>query len=50
MVSIPATWTSVVGEDPFVVVAGGRAYFRPQDLRQQADLIQALKSSEEGGM
>lgn len=48
MVSIPANWTSVVGEEPFVVVAAGRAYFRPQELLQLGDLIQALKSAKAG--
>jgi hypothetical protein len=48
IVSIPANWTSVVGEDPFVVVAAGRAYFRPQELLQLGDLIQALKSARAG--
>jgi hypothetical protein len=37
-----------VGEDPFVVVAAGRAYFRPQELLQLGDLIQALKSTRAG--
>lgn len=50
MVSIPASWTSVMEEDPFVVVAEGRAYFRPQELLQLGDLIQALKSAKEGRM
>jgi hypothetical protein len=50
MVSIPAGWTSVVGEDPFVVVAAGRAHFRPHELLQLGNLIQVLKSSQEGGV
>jgi hypothetical protein len=50
MASIPASWTSVVGEDPFVVVAAGRAHFRPEELLQLVDLIQALKSGQGKGM
>jgi len=30
--SLPARWTSAVEEDPFVVVAAGRADFRLADL------------------
>jgi len=48
MASIPASWTSVVGEDPFVVVAAGRAYFRPKDLLGLGDLLRALQSVREG--
>ena len=48
IVSIPANWTSLVGEDPFVVVAAGRSYFRPQELLQLGDLVQALKSAKAG--
>jgi Family of unknown function (DUF5372) len=48
VVSIPAHWTNLVGEDPFVAVAAGRAYFRPQELLQLGELIQALKSAKAG--
>jgi len=48
MVSIPASWTSVVGEDPFVVVAAGRAYFRPKDLLGLGDLLRALQPVKKG--
>jgi hypothetical protein len=33
LTSLPARWTSVVGEDPFVVIGGGRSHFRVEDLR-----------------
>jgi len=36
---VPATWTSVVEADPFVVVAAGRAAFRMEDLLRLCDLI-----------
>ena len=42
VVSIPARWTSVVEEDPFVVVAGGRCLFRVEDLLALAWLVQEL--------
>jgi Family of unknown function (DUF5372) len=41
--SLPATWTDVVAPDPFVVVAAGRAHFRPKDLVQLALLLHSLK-------
>jgi len=40
---IPAGWTDVVAEDPFVVVSAGRSAFRVADLLMLADLIEALK-------
>jgi hypothetical protein len=39
MCSLPATWTDVVGPDPFVVVSAGRSHFRPADLLQLAVLL-----------
>jgi len=42
--SLPANWTSIVAEDPFVAVAAGRASFRVEDLFELARLIQELKS------
>jgi hypothetical protein len=41
--SIPAGWTTVVAPDPFVTVAGGRCFFRYQDLLQLADLMEKLR-------
>jgi len=40
--SLPARWTSVSPEDPFVVVAAGRSPFRVEDLRELAELIGRL--------
>jgi hypothetical protein len=43
VVSIPAAWTSLVPEDPFVVVAQGRARFRSGDLIELAALVAGLR-------
>jgi hypothetical protein len=37
--ALPVGWTSVAAPDPFVVVAGGRSRFRPEDLLRLARLI-----------
>ena len=42
--SLPASWTDVDGPDPFLVVSGGRAHFRPQDLVQLACLLAELQA------
>ena len=44
---LPASWTDVVGEDPFVTVAAGRSPLRLEDLLQLADLLERLRGSEE---
>ena len=41
--SLPADWTSVVQPEPFVVIAAGRAYFRPADLWALAELIRGMR-------
>ena len=40
---IPACWTNVVADDPFVVVAAGRSAFRVADLLLLADVIEVLQ-------
>jgi len=40
---IPAGWTDVVGDDPFVVVAAGRSAFRVADLLTLADVIEGMQ-------
>ena len=40
-----ASWTSVAPVDAFVVVARGRAHFRPEDLDALAALIGALRAA-----
>jgi len=42
--SLPARWTSVFPEDPFVVVAAGRSPFRIGDLRELSELLARLGS------
>jgi Family of unknown function (DUF5372) len=39
--SLPSSWTDVAAADPFVVVAAGRALFRPSDLLAVVALMQA---------
>ena len=39
---LPARWTSVEAEDPFVVISGGRSHFRVTDLMDLAALIATL--------
>src|SRR6266566_6231869 len=41
--SIPACWTTVVAPDPFVAVAGGRSFFRYEDLLQLVELMEKLR-------
>ena len=42
--SVPAHWTDLVADDPFNVVAAGRAALRPQELLELASLLAALQS------
>ena len=44
LVSLPARWTSVEAEDPFVVVAAGRSRFRAVDLIGLAALVSQLRA------
>jgi hypothetical protein len=44
LASLPAQWTSAVAEDPFVVVAAGRARFRVTDLIDLVELVRRLRS------
>ena len=44
LASLPARWTSVVAEDPFVVVAAGRSRFRVADLLELVALVARLRS------
>ncbi len=37
--SLPARWTSVVADDPFVVISAGRSDFRVDDLLELVELI-----------
>jgi hypothetical protein len=40
--SIPAAWTTVLAEDPFVTVAAGRCLFRYEELLKLVDLVARL--------
>lgn len=39
LAALPTTWTDVADVDPFVAIAGGRAYGRVTDLLQLAALV-----------
>ncbi len=41
--SLPTFWTSLGAVDPFVVLSGGRALFRPRDLLRLSELIAGLE-------
>ena len=41
--SIPAGWTTVVAEDPFLAKAAGRCFFRFEDLLKLVDLVEKLR-------
>ncbi len=43
LVSVPASWTDIVAEDPVVRLAAGRALFRAQDLIELAQLLNGLR-------
>jgi len=36
---IPLSWTSLAVEDPFVIVAAGRSWFRFEDLLELARIV-----------
>ena len=42
LVSVPATWTDIIAEDPVVQLAAGRALFRALDLIELAQLLKGL--------
>jgi len=44
IISIPVQWTDAAQDsDPFLVMAHGRSYFRPQDLLELATLIERIE-------
>ena len=46
VVTIPIVWTDMEDEgDPFVVLSGCRAYFRPEDLLALVDIIESNRPS-----
>jgi hypothetical protein len=40
---LPASWTDVIGDDPFLVVAVGRSPLRVTELVRLVDLIAGLR-------
>ena len=42
LVSVPASWTDVIAEDPVVRLAAGRSLFRATDLIELAQLVKGL--------
>ena len=42
--SVPAQWTSVVADDPVVVVGTRSSHFRAEDLVELAGLVRRLQS------
>ena len=47
LLSLPARWTSVEAEDPFVVMAAGRSRFRAVDLVDLAVLVSKLRQKKQ---
>jgi hypothetical protein len=45
LVSLPAEWTDAVPDDPFVVVAGGRAPFHLEGLVVLSELVALLAAA-----
>jgi len=43
LISLPAKWTNVIGEDPFVAISAGRSHFRVEDLVKLARLLKGLQ-------
>ena len=41
---IPVSWTSLAVEDPFVILAAGKSWFRFEDLLQLARLIREVQN------
>ena len=44
LLSVPTRWTSVEAEDPFAIVAAGRAHFRAVDLIDLAAVVAKLRA------
>ena len=49
LVSLPAEWTDAVPDDPFVVVAGGRAAFHLEGLVALSELVASLATARRSG-
>ena len=44
---LPARWTSVEPEDPFIIVSAGRSAFRAADLIDLAALVPTVRSGKD---
>ena len=44
LLSLPAEWTDVVAEDPFVVVSAGRSPFHTAGLLELAELVGRMRA------
>jgi hypothetical protein len=44
--TLPRAWTDLAPPDPFVVLADGKAHFRPEDLVALAELLTAARAME----
>ena len=42
--TIPRAWTDLAASEPFIALAEGKAYFRPDDLAELAALLVTLRS------
>lgn len=40
--SLPARWTSVLADDPFMVISAGRSHFRVADLLELMKLVRGV--------
>jgi hypothetical protein len=49
LVSLPAEWTDAVPDDPFVVVASGRAPFHLEGLVALSELVASLAAARGSG-
>jgi len=49
LVSLPAEWTDAVPDDPFVVVAGGRAPFHLAGLLSLSELVASRAAAQRSG-
>jgi len=50
LVSVPASWTDIIAEDPVVQLGAGRALFRALDLIELAQLLKALRDRDVKGI
>lgn len=49
LMSLPAGFTSLGPQDPFVTMAAGRSMFRAEDLVRLSQLVSGLRTNAKGG-